>query len=289
MIGVGTDRGVRTLTLDSPGNRNALSSRLLGRLRDELAAAAAAPRVRVVVLDHAGPAFCAGADLTEVRTDPAGLTAAIGATLADLWEFPKPVVARVAGPARGGGLGLIATADIALCSSKATFAFSEVRLGVVPAVISPVMSARLDRRTVARLYLTGEVFDAARAVAAGLISEAITPGGLDRAVSRVCQDLLRGAPGAVAGIKRLLRRGELVTAQAAGHPQTGLREVLAELASESADSFRSAEAREGIAAFRERRDPAWVEPATDPLHRHQASGAEAGDQTEPANDLENRG
>lgn len=237
--------GVTTLTLDSPHNRNALSPPLIARLRDRLAAAVADDTVRVVVLDHAGPAFCSGADLA----DPAATMALLPDLLADVWECPKPVLARLAGPARAGGIGLVAAADIAICATDATFAFTEVRLGVIPAVISATVLPRLTTRAAARLYLTGEVFNAEQAAAVGLVTEAVPATALDPRVAEVCDALIRGAPAALAGTKQLLRRGRTGTA---------LRAELAELAETSVGYFRSADAREGIAAFRERRDPGWV-------------------------------
>lgn len=251
LVRAGTDRGVTTLTLDSPHNRNALSTPLMTSLREELAAAVADPAVRVVLLDHAGPAFCSGADLAETEaarkagTMPVAMLADL---LAEVWECPKPVVVRVAGPARAGGIGLIAAADLAICATDATFAFTEVRLGVVPAVISAVVLPLLRPRAAARLYLTGEVFDAEHAAAAGLVSEAVPATQLDAAVAGVCDALVRGAPAALAGAKQLLRR-----------PRSGdLRGELAELSALSVSYFRSEDAREGIAAFRDKRDPQWV-------------------------------
>lgn len=245
-----TERGVTTLTLDSQHNRNALSTPLLARLREAVAAAVADPSVRVILLDHAGPAFCSGIDLAEAeaaRRSGQQPVAALGPTLADLWECPKPVVVRMAGPARAGGVGLVAAADIAICATDVTFAFTEVRLGVVPAVISAVVLPRLTSRAAARLYLTGEVFDAERAAAVGLISEAVPATQLDAAVAAVCADLRRGAPAALAATKRLLRRGS-----------ANIRDELSELARVSAEFFGSADAEEGIAAFRERRAPHWA-------------------------------
>lgn len=260
LVRAATVRGVATLTLDSPHNRNALSTTLMRRLREALAAAVADDAVRVIVLDHAGPAFCSGIDLAEAAAagatgnadgDPA---AHLPGVLADVWECPKPVVARVAGPARAGGLGLIAAADVAICAEPATFAFTEVRLGVVPAVISAVVLPRLAPRAAARLFLTGEVFDGPAAARAGLVTAAVPADGLDAAVTGVCAELVHGGPGAHAGTKALLRR----------FAAPDLRADLAALAELSVGYFRSAEAREGMAAFRERRDPAWVTPAADP-------------------------
>ncbi|MPZ25067.1 MAG: enoyl-CoA hydratase [Micromonosporaceae bacterium] len=251
LVRTATEHGVATLTLDSPRNRNALSTPLVTRLRAELAAAATDPAVRVVVLDHAGPVFCSGADLVETEaacrsgTMPVAMLADL---LADLWECPKPVVARVAGPTRAGGIGLVAAADLAICATEATFAFTEVRLGVIPAVISAVVLPRMGSRAATRLFLTGEVFDAAHAAAVGLVSEAVPATRLDRTVSRICQALVRGAPQALAGTKQLLRRPRAAD----------LRAELAELSALSVGYFRSPDAQEGIAAFRDKRDPQWV-------------------------------
>ena len=149
LVRVSTARGVTTLTLDSPPNRNALSTALMTQLLDGLAAAVADDSVRVVVLDHTGPVFCSGADLKETAAAygsgsvPAGM---LGDVLVAVRECPKPVLAKVAGPARAGGLGLIAAADLAICAQEATFAFTEVRIGVVPAVISATVLRRLPPR-----------------------------------------------------------------------------------------------------------------------------------------------
>ena len=154
LVRTATAAGVTTVTLDSPANRNALSTPLMRELMGALTGALTDPAVRVVVLSHTGPVFCSGADLketAEARADgrvPAELLADV---LAAIWEFPKPVIARIAGPARAGGLGLIAAADLAVCTHEATFAFSEVRLGVIPAVISATVLPRLLPRAAAEL------------------------------------------------------------------------------------------------------------------------------------------
>ncbi len=185
-----TVAGVTTLTLDSPANRNALSTPLMSQLLDLLGDALTDPDVRAVVLSHTGPVFCSGADLKETAEAretgkvPAELLADV---LAALWEFPKPVVARIAGPARAGGLGLIAAADIAVCTREATFAFTEVRLGVIPAVISATVLPRLTPRAAAELYLTGELFDGVRAAEVGPGDG----GGLGRGLGRRGGRLLR--------------------------------------------------------------------------------------------------
>jgi methylglutaconyl-CoA hydratase len=245
-----TAHGVSTITLDSPDNRNALSSALIEQLLAALRAAEDDAGVRVVVLSHTGPVFCSGADLKETAaalangssTPPAGR---LGEVLAAIWNSGKPVVARVAGPARAGGLGLIAAADIAVCATDATFAFSEVRIGVIPAVISATVLPRLAPRAASELYLTGETFDGARAAAIGLFTTAVPAGELDAAVARYTDALVRGAPGALAGAKQLLHCGDIGA------------EIEA-LTALSIRYFGSPEGLEGVRAFREKRDASWV-------------------------------
>ncbi|AGL15064.1 enoyl-CoA hydratase-related protein [Actinoplanes sp. N902-109] len=246
-----TAAGVTALTLDSPANRNALSSALMRELLDGLGTARTDPAVRAVVISHTGPVFCSGADLKETAETgddgrvPAEMMADV---LAAIWEFPKPVVARVGGPARAGGLGLIAAADLAVCTEEATFAFSEVRLGVVPAVISATVLPRLAPRAAAELYLTGDVFDGRRAAEIGLVTRAVPAAELEATVAAYCASLVRGGPAALAGTKELLRRT----------PAESIRADMAELSARSAGYFKSAEGREGVAAFRAKRPAAWV-------------------------------
>ena len=243
--------GVATVTLDSPHNRNALSTQLMAELAAGLRAALADESVRVVVLSHTGRVFCSGMDLQ--ATADAGAAADMPVTafpdlLTAVWESPKPVVARVAGPARAGGIGLVAACDIAVAARSATFAFSEVRLGVVPAVISVTVLPRLLPRAAHELFLTGEVFDGSRAAAVGLVNAAVEDGQLDTEVRRYVDLLVRGAPGALAATKAMLRR-----------PSPGsMAADFAAMAALSAERFASAEGREGVAAFREKRRPSWV-------------------------------
>jgi methylglutaconyl-CoA hydratase len=251
LVRTDTVAGVTTVTLDSPANRNALSTPLMTQLLDALGAALTDPGVRVVVLTHTGPVFCSGADLKETAAAresgrvPAEMLADV---LAALWEFPKPVVCRVGGPARAGGLGLIAAADIAVCTQEATFAFSEVRLGVIPAVISATVLPRLAPRAAAEVFLTGEVFDGVRAAEIGLVTRAVPADGLDATVAAFCDALVRGGPLALAGTKQLLRRT----------PGAPIRADLADLSERSGGYFRSAEGVEGVTAFREKRPPSWI-------------------------------
>lgn len=251
LIHAETRRGIATLTLDSPHNRNALSAALITELLGALADASADPAVRVIVLSHTGPVFCSGADLKETAAAVAAgelPVARLGDVLAAIVECAKPVVARVGGPARAGGIGLVAAADLAVCDMTATFAFSEVRLGVVPAVISAVVLPRLAPRAAAELYLTGSVFDGQRAAEVGLVTRAVRAEDLDGTVHAICAALVRGAPRALAGVKELLRRPAAIT----------LGEELDRLTALSLTYFVSDEGREGVAAFWERREPGWV-------------------------------
>lgn len=246
-----TARGVRTITLDSPGNANALSTALLSQLRAALDAAMSDSAVRVVVLTGAGRVFCAGADLKEARTNPAGAPGLMTGVIELLWESSKPVLCRVNGAARAGGIGLVAACDIAVATEKASFAFSEVRIGVVPAVISVPCLRRLSSRAAAEYFLTGDVFDARRAVQIGLLTTAVAAGDLDAEVARYTGMLLRGAPGALAGTRGVLR----------DVPAEGFADGLRKMAELSGKYFGSDEAKEGMAAFAAKRDPDWVEPA----------------------------
>jgi len=241
--------GVARITMDHPETRNSLSGAMIEELLGALARAGADPAVRVVVLGHTGMVFSSGADLKETAAALAGgeLPAArLGDLLAAVSECPKPVVARVAGAARAGGIGLVAAADIAVCAAEATFAFSEVRIGVIPAVISAAVLPRLSGRDAAELFLTGATFDGVRAARVGLVNAAVPAAQLDATVDGYVADLLRAAPGALAGTKALLRDA------------TTMREDLARLTRLSLQYFTSAEGREGMQAFREKRDPAWI-------------------------------
>jgi methylglutaconyl-CoA hydratase len=246
-----TAHGVATVTLDSPSNRNALSTALIEELLAALAGAAADDAVRVVVLTHTGPVFCSGADLKETAAAFGSGRPPInrlGEVLTAIWECPKPVVARLTGPARAGGLGLIAAADIAVCSLEATFAFSEVRIGVIPAVISATVLPRLSPRAATELFLTGATFDGARAREIGLVTAAVPIDEVDAAVSSFVAALVRGAPGALRGTKELLRRRKADT----------FRDEIAAMTELSVSYFGSAEGIEGIMAFRDKRDPNWI-------------------------------
>ncbi|MFJ4472948.1 enoyl-CoA hydratase family protein [Streptomyces sp. NPDC089424] len=241
LIGRNRTRGVETLTLDSPDNRNALSAALVGELAAALADSGKDDDVRAVLLTHTGNTFCAGADLRD-PPDPDALVH----LLRQITELPRPVVARVTGHVRAGGLGLLGACDIAAASTTATFAFTEVRIGVAPAVISLPLLPRTDPRALARYYLTGERFDAAEAARIGLLTAA--GDDADAVLEPILDGLRRSSPQALAETKRLLTAKVL---------QTFDRDA-AQLTALSARMFASADAREGMTAFLERRDPPWV-------------------------------
>jgi methylglutaconyl-CoA hydratase len=236
------------VTLDSPHNRNALSRALVEQLHAALTGALDDDGVRVVVLTGAGPVFCSGADLKEQRAGGAPGAVGLPEVLTLILESAKPVVARVNGAARAGGLGLIAACDLAVGPATATFGFSEVRIGVAPAIIAVPCLRRMDRRAARELFLTGEPFDGVRAQQAGLLDRAVDDGELDAAVDALVQQLGRSAPEAVAVTKQLLR----------DVPGPHLQEDFRRMTAVSAERFGSAEAREGIAALLEKRDPAWA-------------------------------
>lgn len=240
---------VATITLDAPERRNALSAPLLGQLRSALDAAEADAAVRSVVLSHTGTVFCSGMDLTTVTDVPAAEQPinAFPALLQRIWEFGKPVIARVDGKARAGGIGLIAASDIAIGSPRADFAFTEVRLGLVPAVISVPVLPRLQPRAVLELCLTGETFDADRAAQIGLLNRVVADP--DAEVTRLSGLLAGCEPKALAATKAMLHRDR---------GGVSMAEDLSAMSALSAEYFAGPEAAEGIAAFREKRPPAWA-------------------------------
>jgi methylglutaconyl-CoA hydratase len=260
LVHLDVTRGVATITLDSPANRNALSRQLLSDLERHLASALGDDRARVIVLTGNGPSFCSGADLKERRAENAepgdGSSAAPNAPrprglapiLATLWNAPKPIVGRITGPARAGGIGLVAACDIAVAVETATFAFSEVRIGVIPAMIAVVVVPKIGESRALELFMTGDTFDAKRAASYGLLAATAPEAELDAAVDRYVNSLLRGGPAALAGSKRLARDLRHLSMDAA----------FVEMAERSARFFRSEEAREGLAAFAEKRAPRWV-------------------------------
>ena len=231
------DGGVATITLDSPSNRNALSRALIAGLHEALDRAEQ-PDVRVVVLTHTPPAFCAGADLKERSNGPADSTPMVRA-MQRLGEIDQPTIAAVEGPVRAGGIGLMASCDLVVVQPTATFAFTEVRIGVAPAIISVPILQRCGWSKLAAPFLTGETFDAATALDMGLVTHVADD--VPVAVRALVDGVLMGAPGAVAATKRLLRDDRSWQAM------QQLSESL----------FAGDDAAEGMRAFAERRPPAW--------------------------------
>ena len=248
LVTYAVDGHVARLTLDSPHNRNALSGRLVEQLHAGLREAAADPGVRVLVLGHTGGTFCAGADLSEASGgDPFESTAArtreLATVLRAIVESPLPVVAAIDGHVRAGGLGLVGACDIAVAGPRSTFALTEARIGVAPAIISLTLLPKLSPRAAARYYLTGETFSAERAAEIGLITLAAED--VTAAVDGLVADLGRGSPQGLAASKALTTASIL-----AGFDRDAER-----LAVESARLFISDEAREGMLAFLQKRPP----------------------------------
>ncbi len=248
-------RGVVTLTLDRPEKRNAFDEGLIAALRGELDRLARDASVRALVLTGEGPAFSAGADLDWMRraadfgnAENLADARALEAMLAALDGFPRPTVARVNGAAIGGGVGLVAACDVTIASEHAIFAMSEVRLGLLPAVVAPFIRRAIGERQARRYFLTAERFDAKTAQSLGLVHEVVADEALDRTVECILEQLLLGGPEALAAAKALLfelRRASL--------DETADRTTRA-----IAERRAAAEGREGVRAFLEKRPPGWT-------------------------------
>ncbi|OSC28800.1 enoyl-CoA hydratase [Mycobacterium vulneris] len=257
------------LTLNSPHNRNALSTTLVNQLHQGLRDASADPAVRVVVLGHTGGTFCAGADLSEAGDgDPRGdrergaagpsgsppsaydmaveRAREMAALMRAIVSSPLPVIAAINGHVRAGGFGLVGACDIAVAGPRSTFALTEARIGVAPAIISLTLLPKLSARAAARYYLSGETFDAGRAAEIGLITEAAED--VDAAVDKLVSDIGRGSPQGLAASKALTTAAVL----------DGFDRDAERLAEESARLFVSDEAQEGMLAFLEKRPPNWT-------------------------------
>lgn len=249
--------GVLTVTLADEANRNALGSQLVSELVAVLDQADADPAVRVVVLTNVGKVFCAGANLSERSQHgaPADAPADAPAAVVDPQRLfgrfrrsPKPYVGRIAGHCVAGGMGLAAAMDISIAADDTMFGFTEVRIGVIPAVISVVCLPKMRRTDAAAAFLRGNRFPAAEAARIGLINSAVPRDALDDEVAAVVGDLLLGAPEAIAQAKQLL----------AQVPAMPVDEAFAFTGELSARLFKSEEAREGITAYLEKRSPSWA-------------------------------
>ena len=247
---------VRWLWLNRPEVRNAFNDALIADIAAAFADVEASPETRIVVVAGRGPAFCAGADLNWMRAmasyshaDNHSDALKVARMFNAVHSCSKPVVARVQGDAFGGGVGLAAACDIVVAVESVSFVLSEVKLGIVAATISPHVVRAMGARQAARYMLTAERFGAKRAHELGLVHELATADSLDSAVATLCQALLAASPAALAATKRLL--ADVVEA-----PVDDV--LLAATAKCIADARVSPEGREGIAAFLEKRAPAWA-------------------------------
>lgn len=253
-LDVRRDDGVEYVTLNRPDVRNAFNEGTVTELTWWADSVAADAGVRAVVLAGHGPVFCAGADLDWMRRmasfshqqnlDDASDMARMFLTLDRL---PMPVVGRVHGAALGGGVGLAAICDIVVSTDTAQFGLTEVRLGLVPAVIAPFVISKIGRSAARELFLTGSRFTAERARTLGLVHAVVPEGELDTVVRAYLTELLAGAPGAVRAAKHLI-------AECCRRPPTDAATLCAEAI---AERRASAEGQEGIKAFLEKRKPSW--------------------------------
>ncbi len=250
---VETTAGIATVRLNRPEARNALNGTAMAGLRQALSDTAADDTVRAVILTGTGTVFSAGADLKAAAAGDEGSFAATGPEamaelLTQILQHPKPTIARVQGHVFGGGNGLVAACDLAIAVDTARFAFSEVRLGLTPAVISVVCLPRLSRADAMELFLFGERVSAARLVEAGMINAAVPEEELDATIGEWTGKLRAGGPLALAGSKELINRV----------PTMSRSDAFAWTAEKSGQYFRSPEAAEGITAFLQKRSPNWA-------------------------------
>ena len=249
------EQGVAVIWLNRPDVRNALNVELIAELTDAMGAASDDPDVRAVVLAGHGSAFCSGADLNWMKAasnyGPAENEAdaiRLAHLLQAVAESPKPTLARVHGPAYGGGLGLVCACDIAVVSTDATFCISDVRLGLIAAMISPYVIRAMGERAASRYFLSAEVIDAGEAYRLGMVQSLVPPHELDDTVNMLLGALMQGAPGALAQTKQLIR-------DIAGRPVS--EALQRDAAQRTAGARASDEGREGIASFLDKRSPRW--------------------------------
>lgn len=239
--------GAAVLILDSPANRNALSRQLVAEMRAHLSDAAADRDVRAVAVTGTGNTFCSGADLKDPPVQQG--SGSFGELLLNLWDFPKPVVVAVNGHVRAGGFGLLAAADVSVGADTSTFSFSEVRLGLVPALISVLCLRKMTPASASRYLLTGEQFGPAEAVASGLLGSVVPAAELGGALDHVLTLFRQCEPEALRVTRDLIRRVPLMDVPAGLEHAAGV----------SAAFFGTDAATEGIAAFREKRPPRWAQ------------------------------
>ena len=247
-------RGVATLTLNRPDKHNALNGELIAELYDAAEKLAADDDVRIVVLTGAGKSFCAGGDFNwfasnveKTRSERVAQSATLARLLRRLDTLPKPLIGRINGPAYGGGVGMISVCDYTIGAEGARFGLTEVKLGLLPANISPYVVARIGKVHSRETMLSGALFDTVRAERIGLLTEVVAPGDLDATVNRVVHDHLQAAPGAVADTKALI-------AYVASHD---LETNMIYTADRLADAWETEEGIEGINSFINKGVPSW--------------------------------
>jgi methylglutaconyl-CoA hydratase len=257
LVTIEVSGGVARVTLNRPDKRNALDSATIAALAAALQLCANDPLVRVLQLTGAANVFCAGADLTEMQaqaraSEEENLAHAkkLANLLGALDAFPKPTLARVNGDGYGGALGLIAACDIVIVAEGAKFAFTEVRLGIIPAVVSPFVLGKISESAARRYFLTAETMSAQTLKELGLAHEVVAADALDAACNRVSEAILKGAPGALSEAKVLIR--EVAHAAARERADASLR-----MAGRLARLRAKEEAQEGFAAFFAKRKPTW--------------------------------
>ena len=245
-------RAVARLTIARPERKNAFDAALIAELTE--AVGRIDRSARAVVLQSEGDTFCAGADVEWMRSMAAysldqniADSTALAKMFRALYEVEMPLVARVQGAAIGGGAGLVAVADLAIASTEASFAFTETRLGILPAVVSPYVVRKIGPARATALFVTGSRIDAKRAHEIGLVERVVEPSDLDAAVDRVLDAILSGGPKAVNAAKRLVREVE-------GRAVDAVADLTVK---RIADIRVSPEGQEGLRAFLERRDPHW--------------------------------
>lgn len=246
------ERGVRTLTLNRPERHNALNAELINELITSLDECNRDATVRVVVITGAGASFSSGADLEWMRASVHHDEASnrkdalqLAILMRTLYDLQKPTIARINGPSYGGGLGIIACCDIAIASTTAQFSFTEVRLGLAPAVISPYILMSIGPSHARRLFLTAEQFSSSEALGFGLVHQVAESDALNAAVEKQIGMLLKAGPAAIKACKRLI-------------PRLSNEAIDSELAALIAALRASPEGQEGLSAFLEKRKPNWI-------------------------------
>ncbi len=249
------DGAVARVTLSRPDIRNAFDDRMIEDLTEIFSSISSSDQIRVAVLTGEGKAFCAGADLNWMRKvidytfeENYEDSLRLARMLRRIYDCPKPVVGRINGHAIGGGTGLVAVCDISIASENAVFAFSETKLGLTPAAISPYLLKRMGERNLRRYFLTGERFSAREAVALGLVNESVPAERLDQRVGEIVAAIMTGGPEALGVSKDLIRD---ISERSLDENETYTADVIARLR-------MSAEGQEGMAAFLEKRRPNWI-------------------------------